>query len=175
MRRVSLSLWYMSGEEAELSECAGRTRVDFSKAHCWSWVDTATSTMVAVREEDVDAVLGLGSGGDDKYALAGGLVRHETEGAQKATHQWYEVCVAEGDTEQATSGWETGADAARSECALESYGTACKSERDSCGRAGDEGFGGARIAQRANIWDRYSDILRTNQRLCARPGSPSST
>jgi hypothetical protein len=75
IRRVSLWLLYMSGEEAELSECSGRTRVDFSKAHCWSWVDTATSTMVTVKGEVVHAVLGLGSGGDDKYAGAGALVR----------------------------------------------------------------------------------------------------
>jgi hypothetical protein len=68
IRRVSLSLWYMSGEEAELSERSGRTRVGFSKAHCWSWVDTATSTMVVVREKDWHAVLELGSGDDDKYA-----------------------------------------------------------------------------------------------------------
>lgn len=63
IRRVSLSLWYRSGEDTELSERSGRTRVGFSKVHCWSCADTATSTMVAARRECRDAVLWLGSGG----------------------------------------------------------------------------------------------------------------
>jgi hypothetical protein len=51
IRRVSVSWWDKSGEEAELSE---RWALGFSKDHCWSWVETTTSTMVAVKREKTE-------------------------------------------------------------------------------------------------------------------------
>jgi hypothetical protein len=102
------------------------------------------------------------------------LYGHETQGAQEATHQWYEACVAKGTQNRRP------AEVRREQ--TQHAATVCWSvtewrtgERDSCGRPRDGGFGGVRIAQRANIWDGYSDILRTNQRLCTSSGSPSST
>lgn len=56
-RRVPASLWKGSGEDAELSERSGR---GFSKVHCWSCADTATSTMVAARGEGREGQYGVG-------------------------------------------------------------------------------------------------------------------
>jgi hypothetical protein len=48
IRRVSAASWYMSGD---VGEDSGRAAVGFSKAHCWSCVDTVTSAMVERSEE----------------------------------------------------------------------------------------------------------------------------
>lgn len=50
IRSVSGSWWDRSGEDAELPERSGRTVGFFSKDHCWSWVDTARSTIFAAAE-----------------------------------------------------------------------------------------------------------------------------